>query len=941
MPNADDHVHQERDFHDAEVADRRFSLVWLVPVVALIVSLAVAWKTHSERGPLVSIIFDSASGVEVGKTIIKHRDVKVGTVEDVGFTDDGTQVLVTARIDKEVAKFIDADAQFWVVSPQVSLEGISGLETVLSGSYIEAAWDTQIGETAYSFTALKEPPLTPPDQPGRRVRLIAEDGGSVGIGAPVFYKRIQVGRVESKTLTPDGESVVFDLFIEDPHHLRLSAGSRFWNASGIEVELGAEGAKLKVESLISLLRGGITFDNVAFGGGPVQEDRLFRLFETEKTARASIFDDDYSAQIRLSVAFNGSVRGLAVGAPVELRGYKVGEVIDVIASIDDSSGRPEVSLITTILLQPSRLGLPSGEAEDSLNFIKTLVKNGMRAKLASASIITGALYIELVQGDRLAEEEIDETASPYPRLPSVASDLDDLAASAEGMITRINNLPIEELLDAATTLMGSINVIVADEKTRSLPTEVAGLLADTRRLVSAPELADAGADLAGTLAGARAIVDGLNEADVAGSFTQALDAATATATSIQLAAERAPELMANLTRFAGNAASLPLNDLITTATDFVRDAQTFVGSDSFTALPADLSSALTEVQSLLAQLREEDAAKNLAIALASAGEAATSIKAAAEAAPTMMANFASLSEKAEALPLDQLIAAAQNVLEDVSALVTSEGLRETPDTLNDTLIAVQGLLTDIREAETTGRLATALDEVGRAAVSAQTLVGSVDGLVNSESLQQTPGTLNDTLLAVQGLLGDIEAAETTRRLAVALDEASRTAATITAAAAEIPDALQQIEALAATLRVLPLDQVIASANRLINDLDRIATAPGAEQIPGAVVAAFDQVRVAVSDLQARNVPENFNNALVSFNGASIAFQGLSANLNALMPQISAVATRADSVLGSLDVGSELNYEAITTIREIRDAARAITALVATIERKPNSLILGK
>jgi len=266
----------------------------------------------------------------------------------------------------------------------------------------------------------------------------------MSVGAPVFYKRIEVGRIESKNLTPDGEAVVFDIFVEAPHHVRLASGSRFWSTSGFDVEIGTDGAKVHVESLVSILRGGIAFDSVAIGGPPVQDNQLFRLFETEQAARASIFEDSFGAQIRMSVEFGGSVRGLTAGAPVELRGYKVGEVVDVVANVGDPEN-PEISLITDILIQPSRLGLPADQPEQALEFLNDRVERGLRAKLANASFITGALYVELVDEPDAPFAEIDEDAVPYPRLPSVASDFEDIAATAEGVMNRINNLPIEEL----------------------------------------------------------------------------------------------------------------------------------------------------------------------------------------------------------------------------------------------------------------------------------------------------------------------------------------------------------------------------------------------------------------------------------------------------------------------------------------------------------------
>ncbi len=1062
MPDAD-----ERDFHDTETATRRLSLVWLIPLLALFLSVGIAWKQVADRGPIIEILLETATGVEEGKTLIKRRDVKVGVVEDVDFTPDGSKVVLRARIEKEFANFIDSDAEFWVVSPQVTLQGITGLDTVLSGSYIEAAWDSDISEPQYTFTALENPPLTPLDTPGRRVRLIAEDGGSMSVGAPVSYKRIEVGRVETKTLTPDGEAVVFELFVEAPHHLRLTQGSRFWNTSGIKVELGAEGAKLQVDSFTSFLRGGITFDTVALGGGPVEDNYVFRLFPSESGARSSIFDDDYGAQIRLSIEFNGSVRGLNVGAPVELRGYKVGEVIDVIASVNSVDGVPSVSLITTVLLQPSRLGLPRGEGTESLDFLKNLVKNGMRAKLASASLITSSLYVQLVDEPNAPVKEIDEEAYPYPRLPSVASDGDDLAASAEGVLNRINALPIEELLAAATTLLDNVNLIVANEDTRAIPGSVNALLTEAQVLVSDPALGEATGNLAATLAAAREVIESMQREEIASSLKAALGAATATAGAITLAAADAPDLVANLKRLSGDAAdlplsemvasatrlldnadalvgsedtqaipadlagaladirailadmreaevaaalttalqeagtaaasireaatsapalmanltslsdsanALPLDDLIASATTLVKNADAVIGAESTAALPADISAALADIRVLLGDLREADAATNLATALAEAGEAAKSIRIAADTAPALMANLADLSETANGLPLDDLITSATTLVQNADAIVASEGITRLPDDLSAALADIRALLGDLREADAAQNLALALQKAGDAASSITTavegtpalitrltnvaknveelpldrliaeteiLMRDTRALIGSDEVRRVPTSISTTLANIDVLLNELRQAEITARLAGALDAATTTAGSITTAASGVPAVLAQIEGLAGQVRALPLDQLIARTDLLLANINRIVSAPEAEQLPEAVTAAFDQIRVTVADLQRRDVPKNFNDSLVSFNGASIAFQGLSANLNAVLPQVAGLAARADSVLSEFDVGSELNYEAITTIREIRDAARAITALVATIERQPNSLLLGK
>jgi len=210
-----------------------------------------------DKGPLVELILESASGIEIGKTVLKHKDVEIGIVEDVGFTEGLENVIASARIKQEFAPYLNDSAQFWVVRPQITTRGITGLETVLSGSYLEVAWDGKQRETLSRFTVLKNIPLSKPSDAGVRVRLRANDGGSMNVGAPILYKRIEVGRVESKELSPDGERVDFSIFVDAPYDRLVSTATRFWNLSGVAVEIGADGAKLKVDSIASLLQGGI------------------------------------------------------------------------------------------------------------------------------------------------------------------------------------------------------------------------------------------------------------------------------------------------------------------------------------------------------------------------------------------------------------------------------------------------------------------------------------------------------------------------------------------------------------------------------------------------------------------------------------------------------------------------------------------------------------
>ena len=324
---------------EAEPASRRISAVWLVPLLALIIALGVAWRTYSSRGPLIEITFENAAGVEAGTTTLRFRDVVVGVVEAIDFTPDLSEVVVTARLDKDVARFADADAEFWVVRPSVTAQGVTGIETVISGVYIDTSWDNEVGEPQDRFQGLPRPPLTPAGQPGLRVRLRAANGGSMTIGAPILYKHIQVGKIEDITLTEAGD-VMIDAFVNAPNHERLTEATRFWNASGFSIELGTGGASLNVASLVSLLQGGVSFDTVGSDNTKVEAGHIFELYPSETAARENLLDNEPGPRLTLDVDFDGSVHGLRPGAAVEFRGITVGEVRALQATLVDTPRRP-------------------------------------------------------------------------------------------------------------------------------------------------------------------------------------------------------------------------------------------------------------------------------------------------------------------------------------------------------------------------------------------------------------------------------------------------------------------------------------------------------------------------------------------------------------------------------------------------------------------------
>ncbi|WP_019296454.1 MULTISPECIES: MlaD family protein [unclassified Leisingera] len=628
---------------------RNLSLVWLVPLAALLVSLGVAWQAYSDRGVLISISFENASGIAANETTVRYRDVVIGRVEKVGFSSDLSKVSVQARIDKDVAPYLDADAAFWVVRPEVSARGISGLNTVLSGVYIEGSWDQDPGLPQTVFEGADRAPLAQPGRGGRRITLRTDDGRMVSEGAPVLFRGIEVGRLEKPRLTVSGDSIVVDAFIEAPHDRRINSATRFWDSSGFSVSIGPSGLSLDVDSIASLVAGGIEFGSVFDGGNPVGPGTVFDIHADEAAARRTAFARTLSGGVAVSVAFDESVAGLASGAAVQLRGVKVGEVSSLNASIRDS-GEAEVQLIAKLLLEPALMGLPRGAGEaEALDFLEQAVENGLRARLASASLFSSELIVELVTLEDAAPADFARNAEPFPQLPSAPSNLPDFTATAEGMLDRINALPVEELMAQTIATLSSIENLAAADSTRQAPAAALALLEDTRALVTDPGTRALPGELQAAVADMRALLAELQQGRAAANLASALEKGSEAAAGIADAAEDLPALITAFNALAAKANSLETEELIRSARQLMISADALIGTEDARALPPALTGALEEMQATLEELRQGGLVENANATMASARGAADTVAAAAEGLPALSARLERLVAQSEAL----------------------------------------------------------------------------------------------------------------------------------------------------------------------------------------------------------------------------------------------------------------------------------------------------
>lgn len=667
----------------------RLSVVWLVPVAALIVALGVAWQSYTDRGPLLEIEFENASGVVAGQTELRYRDVAVGVVETVAFTESLDNVLVGVRLNKEVADFVDEGSQFYVVRPEITSRGVTGLETVLSGVYIQAVWDTQAEGFVQRHTGSPDEPLLTGDRRGLRVRLRASPEAGLTERAPIIYQGVEVGRIGKGNITPDGSTVEAEAVIFAPHDRLISTATRFWDASGFSFNIGPGGASIDFDSVASLVSGGVTFRTVVSGGDPVPQDFEFVVYADEGAARGSVFGTEEGDVLDLTAIFDDNVAGLAVDAPVDLGGVRVGKVTALNGIVDPLRfGDNRVRLAATLTVQPGRIGLDGDPtADEALNFLADRVEAGMRARLVTASILTGGLKVELIVLDdpESAPARLDMSNNPNPLMPTTSSEISDVSATAEGVFERINQLPIEEVLQSAIGLMDNISRVAGSPDLRELPTDLRAVVADVRGVLGSEDLQALPARITAIADEVDALVSRLNEQDASGRVLEAVDAAKTAAADVSSAIAGVPDLIDRLNAVAAKAETVPLDQMATDLSTLMQSANKILDSDGARALPEDLGNALNELQAVLTELREGGVVSNVNATFSSAREAADALRDVANQLPNVLTQ-------------------ARNVLAQASTTIESyDGDRGVGRDVSTALREVQ------RAAEAVSSLARALE----------------------------------------------------------------------------------------------------------------------------------------------------------------------------------------------------------------------------------------
>ena len=491
---------------------RRFSIIWIVPLAAVTIGAWLAWDTLSKEGPTIKISFDGGEGLQAGQSQLKYKDIVFGTVKSLALSPDQTHVVVTVATTREAGPLLTEGTAFWVVKPRLFAGNISGIETLLSGSYIGMLPAATAGKSQREFVGREDPPVLGAHVAGRTFFLKSKRIGAVSVGSPIFFRDLAVGEVLGWDIADMAEYVTIHAFVRAPYDSYVHDQTRFWNASGVSIKLGGTGIDVQMESLKALLLGGVAFETpvAEIHTAETSEDHVFPLFADRETANAA----SYTRKIPAISYFSGSVSGLAPGAAVTVHGLKVGEVTDVRLTYD--AAKDAVLAPVRYEIEPERVvGVGKRVFKTDAESVQALLKQGLRASLQSASLITGQqnVALDFVTDAPAAEVSMDGQDFVVPA--GEGGGFAGLTASATELLNKVNQMPFDQIGKNLDGILKSVSDLAQGPQMKKALTELAGMMASAQNMVqnlnsglspAAKQLPEVTAGLQKTLANANKLV---------------------------------------------------------------------------------------------------------------------------------------------------------------------------------------------------------------------------------------------------------------------------------------------------------------------------------------------------------------------------------------------------------------------------------------------------
>lgn len=433
---------------------RRISIIWIVPIVAVAIGAWLAWDTLSKEGPTITVTFESAEGLQAGQSQLKYKDIVFGTVKSLTLSPDLNHVVVTIATTQDAEPLLTDGTVFWVVRPRLFAGNISGLETLVSGSFVSILPPETAGKAKREFAGQEDPPILSAHVPGQTFLLKSRRIGSITVGSPIFYRDLNVGEVLGWDTGDMANNVTIHAFVRAPYDNYVRDETRFWDASGLSISLGATGIDVKMESLRALLFGGVAFETpTADAHAPVAaENHSFPLFQNREEANSA----SYTREITGISYFTGSVRGLAAGSEVTMHGLKIGRVTDVHLATDPAKGT--IVAAVRYEVQPERVvGIGQRQYKTDEEAVAALLDRGLRASLESANLITGQQTVAMEFATDAPPVTVKTEGKDFVIPSTEDGGFAGLASSATEVLNKVNKIPFAQIGASLAGILQSLN----------------------------------------------------------------------------------------------------------------------------------------------------------------------------------------------------------------------------------------------------------------------------------------------------------------------------------------------------------------------------------------------------------------------------------------------------------------------------------------------------
>ena len=485
---------------------RRISVIWIIPLVAVAIGAWLAWDTWSKQGPTIRISFDTGEGLQAGQSQLKFREIVFGTVKSLELAPDHAHVIVTVDTTHDVKPLLTENTIFWVVKPRLFAGNVSGLETLLSGSYIGMVPGAAGGKPQHNFVGQEDPPILQANVPGHTFVLKAKKLGSISLGSPVFYRDLAVGEVLGWDIADMAEYATIRAFVRHPYDTYVHDETRFWNASGMSVKLAGAGVEVQMESLKALLLGGIAFETpeAEIHTAETSENHVFPLFADRDAANNA----SYTRKIPMIAYFSSSVKGLAPGSEVTVHGLKVGQVTEVRLNYDRA--KDTVLAPVRFELEPERVvGVGVRVYKTDEESVEALVKAGLRASLQSASLITGQQVVALDFVTDAPPEPVTKEGEDFVMPTTEGGGFAGLASSANDLLDKVNKMPFDQIGQNLNGILKSVNDAAQGPQLKKALTDLSSMIASAQGMVQrldTKQLPQLTSDLEKTLTSANKLV---------------------------------------------------------------------------------------------------------------------------------------------------------------------------------------------------------------------------------------------------------------------------------------------------------------------------------------------------------------------------------------------------------------------------------------------------